>query len=68
VTARWALMPDEPVALLLRMQGATSIHDAYKLAIDAVKAGASQEQVRAAINSWMSVQADQVQTISGAEQ
>jgi len=70
VTIRWSLQPDVPgelppdaVALLLEMQGATTIHDAHELAVAAVKAGATGEQVRQAINEWMDLQARQVQQV-----
>jgi len=69
MTVRWSLQPDVPdeaptvVALLLELQGATSIHDAHELAVDAVKAGATGEQVSQAITGWISLQAQQVQTV-----
>jgi hypothetical protein len=53
----------DALALLLELQGATTIHDAHELAVDAVKAGATGEQVREAINAWLSLQNQQVQTV-----
>jgi hypothetical protein len=73
VTIRWSLMPDVPeplpvdaIAPLLALTHATTIHDAHEHAVDAVKAGATSEQVRQAIKGWLSLQSTQVQTVQSA--
>jgi len=53
----------DALAPLLLLQGATNIHDAHEHAVDAVKAGATSEEVSAAIGEWMQVQARQVQQV-----
>jgi len=70
MTMRWALQPDVPaelppdaLELLMEMANATTIHDAHELAVAAVKAGATGEQVRQAITEWMDLQARQVQQV-----
>ena len=59
-------MTPNAVGPLLRMAQATTIHDAHDCAVDAVKAGATGEEVRQAITEWMALQAAQVQTVTDA--
>jgi hypothetical protein len=58
----------DAIAPLLAMQTDTTIHDAHGHAVDAVKAGATSEQVRQAITEWMSLQAAQVQQLFAGPQ
>ena len=56
-------MNADALAPLLLLQGATNIHDAHEHAVDAVKAGATSDEVSAAITEWMQLQARQVQQV-----
>jgi len=56
-------MTPDAIGPLLAMQQATTVHDAHALAVQAVKAGATSEQVSQAISEWMSMQRQQVQQV-----
>lgn len=56
-------MTPAAVGPLLAMQQATTIHDAHALAVDAVNAGATSDEVSQAITEWMQLQDAQVQYV-----